>query len=64
MLRHTVQVLGAMGLTLESQMHRYVTRAVALDALLGDHRSLARATGADLLAGADLLPVGDRVAEI
>jgi Acyl-CoA dehydrogenase, C-terminal domain len=58
-LRHTVQVLGAMGLTRESAMHRYVTRAAALDWLLGDHLALAQATGADLLAGADLLPVAE-----
>jgi alkylation response protein AidB-like acyl-CoA dehydrogenase len=58
-LRHTVQVLGAMGLTLESDMHRHVTRAAALDALLGDHRSLAEAAGADLLAGADARPLAE-----
>jgi alkylation response protein AidB-like acyl-CoA dehydrogenase len=56
-LRHTVQVLGAMGLTLESDMHRHVTRAAALDALLGNHGALAEATGADLLAGADARPL-------
>jgi hypothetical protein len=46
-----------MGLTLESEMHRHVTRAAALDALLGDHLSLAEATGADLLAETDAHPV-------
>jgi Acyl-CoA dehydrogenase, C-terminal domain len=56
-LRRTVQVLGAMGLTREGVMHRYVTRAAALDWLLGDHRALGQTVGADLLAGADLLPV-------
>jgi len=56
-LRHTVQVLGAMGLTLESEMHRFVTRAAALDALLGDHLSLAEATGTELLAGTEPHPV-------
>ncbi|MDB6002861.1 MAG: putative Acyl-CoA dehydrogenase, short-chain specific [Rhizobacter sp.] len=56
-MRHGVQVLGAMGLTRESDMHRFVTRAAALDALLGGHRALTGALGADLLAGADLLPV-------
>jgi hypothetical protein len=34
-----------------------VTRAAALDALLGGHRALTGALGADLLAGADPLPV-------
>lgn len=56
-LRNTVQVLGAMGLTSESEMHRYVTRAAALDALLGGHASLAEAAGADLLHGTDAPPV-------
>lgn len=56
-MRHGVQVLGAMGLTRESDMHRFVTRAAALDALLGGHRTLTGALGADLLAGADPLPV-------
>jgi len=57
LLRHTVQVLGAMGLTLESDMHRHVTRAAALDALLGDHRTLAETTGMDLLTGANARPL-------
>jgi alkylation response protein AidB-like acyl-CoA dehydrogenase len=56
-MRHGVQVLGAMGLTRESDMHRFVTRAAALDALFGGHRALTGALGADLLAGADPLPV-------
>lgn len=56
-LRDTVQVLGAMGLTRESDMHHHVTRAAALDALLGDHRALAETTGADLLSGADARPL-------
>ncbi|MEX5636856.1 acyl-CoA dehydrogenase family protein [Parafrankia sp. FMc2] len=56
-MRHCVQVLGAMGLTSESAMHRYVTRASALDALLGGHRALSEATGRTLLAGAPADPV-------
>jgi hypothetical protein len=56
-LRHTVQVLGAMGLTLESDMHRFVTRGALLDLLLGDHRSLGQEIGADLLTGSDARPV-------
>jgi hypothetical protein len=56
-LRHTVQVLGAMGLTLESDMHRFVTRGALLDLLLGGHRSLEEEIGVDLLTGADARPV-------
>ncbi|WP_024795241.1 acyl-CoA dehydrogenase family protein [Tomitella biformata] len=55
----TVQVLGAMGLTLENDMHRHVTRAAALDLLLGGHAELGETLGAALLAGADPLPVAD-----
>ena len=56
-MRHGIQVLGAMGLTGESEMHRYVARASALDALLGGHRLLSEATGRALLAGAPADPV-------
>ncbi|HVV08173.1 acyl-CoA dehydrogenase family protein [Amycolatopsis sp.] len=56
-MRHGVQVLGAMGLTSESAMHSYVTRAGALDALLGGHRLLSETTGRALLAGAPADPV-------
>jgi len=56
-LRAVVQVFGAMGLTAEGPVHRYVTRAAALDALLGGHRSLTDELGTALLAGADLDPV-------
>jgi hypothetical protein len=56
-LRRTVQVLGAMGITLESDMHRYVSRGAALDALLGGHLRLADEVGSAALAGADLHPV-------
>ncbi|MCW2784696.1 MAG: putative Acyl-CoA dehydrogenase, short-chain specific [Marmoricola sp.] len=51
-MRRGIQVLGAMGLTLESEMHRYVTRAAALDALLGGHAELAVEIGTELLGGA------------
>ena len=50
-MRRTVQVLGAMGMTLESDMHRFVTRAAVLDQLLGGHRQLAEELGCDLLSG-------------
>ncbi|WP_409330005.1 acyl-CoA dehydrogenase family protein [Trujillonella humicola] len=56
-MRHVVQVHGAMGLTRESDVHRFVTRAAVLDGLLGSSRELTAAVGADLLAGADPLPV-------
>jgi hypothetical protein len=56
-MRHAVQVFGAMGLSREGELHGYVTRAAALDTLLGDHRTLAEEIGAALLAGADLEPV-------
>lgn len=50
-MRRTVQVLGAMGMTLESDMHRFVTRAAVLDQLLGGYRQLAEELGCDLLSG-------------
>ena len=56
-MRHCVQVLGAMGLSLEGDLHRYVTRAAALDALLGGHLWLAETTGTALLDGAAVDPV-------
>jgi hypothetical protein len=59
-MRHGVQVLGAMGLTRESDMHRYVTRAATLDALLGGHRALTESLGTTILSGAEL----PRVVEI
>lgn len=56
-MRHAVQVFGAMGLSQENDLHRRVTRAAALDLLLGSHTAQAEQVGADLLAGADLLRV-------
>jgi len=56
-MQRTVHVLGAMGLTLESDMHRYVSRAAALDTLLGDHNELAAELGAMLLHGGPADPV-------
>ncbi|SHN16188.1 acyl-CoA dehydrogenase family protein [Cryptosporangium aurantiacum] len=56
-LRAVVQVFGAMGLTAEGPVHRYVTRGAALDALLGGHQSLTEELGTALLGGADLDPV-------
>jgi Acyl-CoA dehydrogenase, C-terminal domain len=56
-MRHCVQVFGAMGLTRESDLHRYVGRAAALDALLGGSALLAEAVGTALLDGAEADPV-------
>lgn len=56
-MRHAVQVHGAMGLSYEGQVHGYVTRAAALDLVLGGHQALSAETGAELLAGADLDPI-------
>lgn len=53
-MRHAIQVHGAMGLTLESDVHRAVTRGAALDALLGSHHDLAERLGRDLLSGAQV----------
>lgn len=48
-LRHTMHVLGAMGITLEGSMHRHVTRAAVLDLLLGGHVDLANEIGDGVL---------------
>jgi alkylation response protein AidB-like acyl-CoA dehydrogenase len=55
-MRTGVQVLGAMGLTLESTMHRHVTRAAALDLLLGGQARLETALGDALLTGTTAYP--------
>ena len=47
--RHCQQVLAGIGFTTEHALHGYVRRAVVLDRLLGDARSLTRRMGADLL---------------
>ncbi|MBX6387739.1 MAG: acyl-CoA dehydrogenase [Frankia sp.] len=56
-MRHALQVCGAMGLSLEHPLHRHVSRAAALDALLGGHRALTGQLGAELLTGAELDPI-------
>lgn len=53
-LRRTVQVLGAMGMTLESDMHRFVTRGAALDTLLGSHGELAEQIANEFIAGREI----------
>jgi Acyl-CoA dehydrogenase, C-terminal domain len=49
--RHVLQVFGAVGLTMESDVHRYATRAAALDSLLDDGPTIAEQIGNDLLRG-------------
>lgn len=57
--RHVLQVFGALGLTAEGPVHQYVTRAAALDALLGDHAEQAELLGEALLSGAPPHPVAE-----
>lgn len=53
LMRNAVQVFGALGLTQEGDLHRYVTRAAALDALLGGHRLLTEVVGNAVLDGVE-----------
>jgi hypothetical protein len=48
--RHAQQVLAGIGFTTEHPLHHHIRRALVLDHLLGDTRSLTAALGADLLA--------------
>jgi alkylation response protein AidB-like acyl-CoA dehydrogenase len=48
--RHCQQVLAGIGFTTEHDLHLHVRRTLVLDRLLGDHRSLTRRLGQDLLA--------------
>lgn len=56
-MRTCVQVLGAMGLTMESPLHRHVSRAAALDLLLGGHTRLEESLGDSLLDGTTAYPI-------
>lgn len=56
-MRSVVQFFGALGVTQESVVHRYVARAATLDALYGSHRRLTEQLGRELLDGATLAPV-------
>ncbi|MEU6541213.1 acyl-CoA dehydrogenase family protein [Streptomyces sp. NPDC047000] len=47
--RHCQQALGGIGFTAEHDLHRHLTRALALDGLLGSTRDLTREAGALLL---------------
>jgi alkylation response protein AidB-like acyl-CoA dehydrogenase len=49
--RHVLQVFGAVGLTMESDVHRYATHAAVLDALLDSDSTIAEQIGNDLLRG-------------
>jgi hypothetical protein len=62
--RHAMQVCGGMGLSWEYDLHRYVRRGYALDALLGSAAVIARRQGMALATGINPLPVGDVVAPI
>ena len=55
--RHCQQVLAGIGFTTEHDLHLYVRRAIVLDRLLGDSRSLTRRLGEDLLARRALPPL-------
>jgi len=48
--RHAQQVLAGIGFTTEHPLHRYVRRTIVLDRLLGDHQTLTRRLGEQLLA--------------
>ncbi|HKY17020.1 MAG TPA: acyl-CoA dehydrogenase family protein [Microthrixaceae bacterium] len=47
--RHSQQVLAGIGFTVEHPLHEFVRRALVLDRLLGDARSLTRELGADII---------------
>ena len=55
--RHTQQVLAGNGFTAEHPLQRFVRRALVLDRLLGDSRSLTRAMGEELLRTRQLPPM-------
>jgi hypothetical protein len=47
--KHCQQVLAGVGFTTEHDLHRYVRRALVLDAVLGDARTLTHHLGTELL---------------
>lgn len=49
--RHAMQLCGAIGLTFEHRLHRFVQRGAVLDGLLGSARELTHQMGARLLDG-------------
>jgi alkylation response protein AidB-like acyl-CoA dehydrogenase len=52
--RAVLQVCGAVGLSLEHPLHRYVERAAVLDALLTPHLILIEELGKSILAGDEI----------
>lgn len=55
--KHCQQVLAGIGFTTEHPLHTFVRRALVLDRLLGDARSLTRAMGEELLRTRQLPPM-------
>jgi alkylation response protein AidB-like acyl-CoA dehydrogenase len=58
--RHAQQVLAGIGFTTEHPLHDHVRRVIVLDRLLGDHHTLTRELGEQLLETRtipDLLPL-------
>ena len=55
--RHCQQVLAGIGFTVEHPFHRYVRRALVLDALLGTAASLTTSLGAELIDSRRLPPL-------
>lgn len=62
--RHALQVCGAIGLSLEYTLHRFVTRAVVLDSLYLPHQQLDEQLGRELMAPAALGRPLARLAEL
>ena len=55
--RHGQQVLAGIGFTVEHPFHRYVRRALVLDALLGTAASLTTDLGHQLIGSRRLPPL-------
>ena len=55
--QHCQQVLAGIGFTLEHPFHHHLRRALVLDRLLGDARSVTRAMGDELLRSRRLPPM-------
>lgn len=55
--RHCQQVLAGIGFTTEHDLHRFIRRALVLDATFGTAKALTAAFGADLLADRRLPPL-------
>jgi hypothetical protein len=55
--RHCQQVLAGIGFTVEHPFHRYLRRALVLDGLLGDSRTLTKQLGGQILRTRELPPI-------